>query len=323
MRRNEKGVGVGQLLGAVLPLFAIIGLGKLAVYFDQLDAAGSAALSRFAFRLPVPALLFGVMAEGPTVDVLGPSGLYFLGCLLIYVLALFVGRWLSNPSWSHSAVFALDATFGNVTFLGLPLVFSLYGSEGLSVLIGMIVLTTLFLPLSSLLMEIGTPRPMSRLATFRKISVDLLKSPAVYPIILGLCWRATGFALPLAVHTFIDLFAKAAAPIALFCVGTSLPPMSWDVIQEASTAAFLKLVAAPLVVGGLCFWAGFTDAALAIPMIAAALPTGANAFLLARGATSHATASATTVVMATGFSLLTVSLLVVGLDATTAIRLTQ
>jgi predicted permease len=120
----------------------------------------------------------------------------------------------------------------------------------------------------------------------------------------------------LAVHTFIELFAKAAAPIALFCVGTSLPPISWDVIKEASTAAFLKLIAAPLVVGGLCFWAGFTDAALAVPMIAAGLPTGASAFLLARGSTSHATVSATTVVVATGFSLFTVSLLILMLNAT-------
>src|ERR1700712_5971713 len=113
MRRNERGVGVGQLLVAVLPLFAIIGLGKLAVHLKQLDAAGSAVLSRFAFRLPVPALLFGVMAEGPTADVLGPGGIYFVGCLLIYVLAMFMGRRLRDPSWSHSAVFALDATFGN------------------------------------------------------------------------------------------------------------------------------------------------------------------------------------------------------------------
>ena len=179
----------------------------------------------------------------------------------------------------------------------------------------MIVLSTLFLPLSSFLMEIGKPRRISRFATFLKMSFDLLKNPAVYPIILGFCWRATGWALPLAVHTFVDLFAKAAAPIALFCVGTSLPPMSWDVIKEASAAAFLKLVAAPHVVGGLCWWAGFTDAALAVPMITAGLPTGANAFLLARGSTSHATVSATTVMVATGFSLFTVSLLILWLTA--------
>jgi malonate transporter and related proteins len=169
----------------------------------------------------VPALLFGVMAEGPTADMVGPGGVYFAGCLVIYGMALLVGKWLKEPSWPHTAVFSLDATFGNVTFLGLPLVLSLYGSEGVSVLIGMIILTTLLLPLSSFLMEIGAPRRASGLATFRRILTDLLQSPAVYPIIFGLCWRATGWQLPLAVHTFVDLFAKAAAPIALFCVGTS------------------------------------------------------------------------------------------------------
>ena len=52
---------MGQILGAVLPLFTIIGLGKLSANFGFLDAAGSAVLSRFAFFLLIPALLFGLI----------------------------------------------------------------------------------------------------------------------------------------------------------------------------------------------------------------------------------------------------------------------
>ena len=73
---------MAHILGIVLPLFAVIGLGKLAAYFQYLDAAGTAVLTRFAFMLAVPALLFGVMAEGPAADIWGPGGVYFLGILL-------------------------------------------------------------------------------------------------------------------------------------------------------------------------------------------------------------------------------------------------
>ena len=306
---------MGQIVGVVFPLFAIIGLGKLAVRFRFLDSAGATVLSRFAFLLPVPALLFAVMAEGPTADVFGPGGVYFAGCLLMYCLALCLARWLKEPSWPHSAAFALDATYSNLVFLGTPLVLALYGNEGLSVLVGLIVFTTALLPISSVLMEIGGPRKAFAAVTIKKISIDLLKNPAVYPIILGLLWRATGWPLPTPVHLFVDLFARAAAPMALFCIGASLPPPSWDVTKEALLATLLKLIVAPLVIGGLCFWAGFTDLALTVPVVAAALPTGAGAFLLARGTTAHGAASATTVVTTTALSLATLSLLLFWLSS--------
>ena len=121
---------MGQILGVVFPLFAIIALGKLAVHFRFLDATDSAVLSRFAFFLPVPALLFGVLAEGPAADVFGPGGIYFAGCSFLYCVALCVGRWLKDPSLPHSAVFALDTTFGNLVFLGTPLVLALFRDDG-------------------------------------------------------------------------------------------------------------------------------------------------------------------------------------------------
>jgi len=96
---------MGQIVGVVFPLFAIIGLGKLAVRFRFLDSEGAAVLSRFAFLLLVPALLFAVMAEGPTADVFGQGGVYFAGCLLMYCLALCLARWLKEPSWPHGAAF--------------------------------------------------------------------------------------------------------------------------------------------------------------------------------------------------------------------------
>lgn len=110
-------------------------------------------------------------------------------------------------------------------------------------------------------------------------------------------------------HLFLDLLGRAAAPIALFCVGATLPPVTLAVIREALSATFIKLVVMPVAICGLCFWSGFEGENLAVPVVAAALPTGANAFLLARGSTTHGAASATTVVIATGLSLVTLPLL--------------
>jgi malonate transporter len=304
---------VGQILGSVIPLFAIIALGKLAIQYRFLDPAGTVALSRFALFLLVPALLFGLIAEAPTADMFGVGGVYLVGCLIMYVVALILGLLLKEPSLGHSAIFALDSTFGNITFLGVPLVLSMYGAEGVNLLVGMIIFTTVMLPLTTILLEVGNHQEGSGYAKITETLTGFTKNPIIVSVVFGFLWRMTGWGLPSPVHVFIDLFAKAAAPIALFCVGTSLPAISWGVSQEAFSATFIKLIALPALIAVLCYWLGFRGLDFAVPVFASALPTGANAFLLARGATEHGSSSATTVVIATTLSLITLSLLLFGL----------
>lgn len=294
---------MAQIIGIVLPLFAVIGMGKTAIACNFLTAADAAVLSRFTFFVPIPALLFGLMAE---VNVsFGMSVVYFAGCLLVYVTALGIGRFLTDPSLPHRAVFALDTTFGNVTFLGVPLISTVWGKDGLSHLIGIIVFTTILIPISTVLMELGDRSRAARTTPAPNLALALLKNPAISSVLAGLLWGVTGLPLPGPVHEFLDLLGRAAPPVALFCLGTSLPSMSWEVVREALSSTTLKLLVMPLAVGLLCYAAGYTDLALAVAILSAGLPTGANAFLIARGTTRYGESSATTVVMATLVSIAT------------------
>jgi malonate transporter len=296
-----------QILGIVVPLFAIIGLGKAAIHWKFLDGAGSAVLSRFTFFIPVPALLFGLMAE-LTVS-FGMSVVYFAGCLAIYMAALWVGRWFADPSLSHRAVFALDTTFGNVTFLGVPLILSVWGKDGLTHLVGIIAFTSVLIPISVILMEIGDKRGTGNPTTVRGTIYGLLRNPVIGSMILGFLWRVLGIPMPAPLHNVIDILGRAAAPLGLFCLGTSLPAISWEVIREGLSGTFAKLVAMPLVVAALCYSAGYTGLTLAVAVLTAGLPTGANAFLIARGASTYGEGSATTVVIATLMSVVTLPII--------------
>jgi malonate transporter and related proteins len=296
-----------QILGIVLPLFAIIALGKAAIRWNFMDSSGSAILSRFTFYVPIPALLFGLMAELQIS--LGVSGAYFTGCLLIYAVALWVGRWLADSSLAHRAVFALDTTFGNVTFLGVPLILSFWGKDGLGHLVGIIVVTTTLIPLSVILMEISHKRRAGSTTTARGTILGLIKNPVINSMILGFLWRVTGIPIPAPLHNFLDILARAAPPLALFCLGASLPAMSWEVVREGLSGTLLKLVIMPLLVATLCYATGFSGLALTVAVLTAGLPTGANAFLIARGTTTYGESSATTVVMATMMSVITLPIL--------------
>jgi hypothetical protein len=137
-----------------------------------------------------------------------------------------------------------------------------------------------------------------------------LLNPVVVSIFLAFLWRATDLALPIAVERFLGLLGAAGPPLALFCLGATLPRASdWSGAREVTLAAVLKLVALPGLVAVLARMAGVKGVAFSVVVIAAALPTGANAFLLARQFDTMLEVSASTVLATTIVAIATLTLL--------------
>ena len=98
--------------------------------------------------------------------------------------------------------------------------------------------------------------------------------------------------------------------MALFCRGETLPrPVSGTDMKVCAVASGLKRVAMPALVALLAHLAGVTGVAFAVVVITAGMPTGANAFMLARRFGTLMEASASTVVVSTALSLVTLTLL--------------
>jgi hypothetical protein len=81
------------------------------------------------------------------------------------------------------------------------------------------------------------------------------------------------------------------------------------VFREAILTTTLKLLILPIFIGAICWLARLPDLQWRVALLTAAMPTGANAFLLARRASDFAEASATAVVLSTGISVLTIAVL--------------
>jgi malonate transporter and related proteins len=123
-----------------------------------------------------------------------------------------------------------------------------------------------------------------------------VRNPIVGSIALGFLWHGAALPVPGPLHALLALLATAAPGLALFCVGTSLPAVSRGFAREAALAAGLKLAVLPATIGGLALLAGVSGMPLKVVLIAAAMPTGPNAFLVAKRAATAA-ASATIVVV--------------------------
>jgi len=207
----------------------------------------------------------------------------------------------------RAAMLGLNASYGNTVMLGIPIIVAALGPQALPPLLAIIALhSAIMLPLAGTLVEIGTTgqkRPLTILSGALK---GMLRNPIIMSIMLAFLWRALQLPLPAPLRELLRLLGAAGIPLALICLGGSLPtPKAGAIGLDTVIGTVLKLAALPALVWAIGRWAGLSDLPLAVAIITAGMPTGANAFLLARRADDLLEISAATVVATTLLSLMT------------------
>jgi malonate transporter len=301
-----------QIIELVVPIFAVIAFGRIAVARRLLTPDGLAALNGFAYWLAMPALLFSSIAANRSPEVPGIAWIYLVCCLLVFAAAMLVGFLMLDRSLAKYAIFGLNASYGSVIFLGMPVVAAVFGPQGVTQIMPIIAFHSgVLLPLAAVLIELGSGRPGGLGVVLQRTGLSLLRNPIIMSIASGFLWRATGRPVPDPIHNLLATLGPAAAPLALFCMGASLPAVAIEVahMREATLAAALKLTVLPLCVGWATWFFGMSGVPWHVAVVTAAMPTGANAFLLARRTTNFAAASASTVVMTTAISIISVTFL--------------
>ncbi|MBE9605420.1 AEC family transporter [Acetobacteraceae bacterium H6797] len=288
------------LLNVMGPIFALIGIGYLFARRRWVSDEGLKALSGFAFGLGIPALLFNnATTPHPSGGPIAPA--FFAGCLTIYFLAVVLSCWLLKARLAESGVFALNATFGNIGMIGVPLITAAYGSAGLSQLLSIMALHSLILlPLTMLLSELSMGSRRNLLPLMKNMVVALVCNPIVMAVFAGAIVYYVGLPVPTMVRRLLDMLGHAGPPVALFCLGGTL--LGFDARREwpgALLCAALKLALMPALIWALCAWVGLPPLALAVAVMTAALPTGANAFFLARRYSAGTERAGATILLST------------------------
>ena len=299
------------VLDTVLPVFVLIGLGYGAVKRKFISDEGLRAMTLFVFVVASPALLF----SGGTRPHEGGGGAavaLLTGALVIYAAAVIGARRWGGMDTAEAALFGLACVFGNTVMMGIPIILAAYGQAGLPSLLAILgVQTVVLLGTATVLTEFG----LNAQAPWRRLVVASLqgigRNPVVLAVIAAFVWTTLGLPVPGALRATLDLLGAAASPLALFCLGGSLVGLSavaaW---RETAVIATLKLIAQPLLVFAFARLLNLSPAETAVAVTIAALPTGANAFILARRYATGADRSGGAVVLTTALSVLTLSALI-------------
>ncbi|MFH6787062.1 MULTISPECIES: AEC family transporter [Methylobacterium] len=301
------------LVSVILPVFGLIAIGRLIIRFGVVDKAETKGLTSLIFWILLPSLLFLSIVGSRTPPRLDVIGLYFAVALPVFALSVLGGIALLRMTIAQGALFGLNAAFGNTVLLGIPIVGGIWGGPGLAVLLSIIAAhSLLLLPAATVLVELDRGehrRPL--LHTLRDTVVGSLKNPIISSIVAATLWNGTGLPVPEALRRILDLLAQAAPALALISLGASLPVLRRGTIGPPVLAAVaIKLAVMPLCMGLVVAMASVPQPAGIIMIVTAALPTGANAFLLAHRSGAMMEVSAATVVVATVVSVATLTAII-------------
>ena len=296
-----------HLVSLTAPLFLLVLLGYALSRFGWPRTA-SDALTRFVFSVAIPTLLFRLMSDFsrlPRVDARLLIA-FFGGCLIVYVAGRLAGASLFRMDGVGQSVFAMGGIFSNNVLLGIPLAKVTLGEAALPAVSLVLVFNSLVLwTLVSISVEWARHRDLSPRGLVRTTR-GVVTNPVVASILAGTAFGFLNVPLPGVIDQTLQMVSQAAVPLSLIALGMGLAEFGirtgW---RESAAIAALKLVAQPAVVYALARVLALPPLETAAVVMLAALPVGANVYLMARQFDVLSGPVASSIVLTTALAALT------------------
>ena len=304
------------LLTVSVPVFGLILCGYLAGYFGVLGTHSSEALNRFVYYFALPALLFIFVARAPLERILYWPFLAAWGGSLVlsFGLTALLARLVYRDRLAVVGLRSMNASFANTGYMGIPLAITAFGeAAGLPAIIATAFMGIILISLTIALIETDLSTKAGAGGIARDVGLALAKNPLVLSVAAGALVSAFGISIPLPLAKFFDLLSSAAGPCALFAIGLFISGQSVrEGLHEAALITAIKLLVHPAIAWLLLatvfevepLWATVT-------ILIAALPTGANCFVLAQRYNVFVAPTSATILLSTALSVVTVSLLLI------------
>ncbi len=257
--------------GQVVVMFLLVMTGYVASRVGGVKAEARSMFSDLLINIVIPAMI--ISSYNTEYDPAVSKNLLIMfvvsmaAMLLGIAIAALVCMRMKN---GDAPLVRLAIGFGNVGFMGFPLISALFGSEGL-------LYASMFNAVFNILIwTIGVrlvDREKSRGGL--KIFLDIIKKPALIAVVIGMIIYFGQISLPSLIAQPIDLLADMNTPLAMFVVGMVLASGG---IKEGVRDARLwfivlfRLILIPLVVFGLCLLLGIRGMVGAICVVLSACP---------------------------------------------------
>lgn len=293
-----------NVLYSVLPIILNAAVGFYAARRSIFEKSFLDAFSRLTFRYFIPCLLFASMVRAD-LGGLGQVRLFWLAYFVPAILIFLVARLFASPT------VGLAVTYANTVLIGIPLVLSTFGDEGLSATLTIISVNGLTLFTMVALTGGGAragadagedaggawrdTQPLLRRLTAPFLAT--LQNPIIIALLLGAAVNFLGIPIFEPLLEAIALAGRAALPCALLILGASLASVNVQSLTEDRFAVILVCLTKLLIMPGLVLLAAsrilqIDERTASVLVTLAACPSGINVLPFARGERQVRTVSA-------------------------------
>lgn len=309
------------IFDVALPIFGVILAGLLAGRWRILGGEATAALNAFVSYFALPVLFFGTLARTPVRTVLDPELMlgFSVVVLATFALGMLSTRLAVRGGLARMSLQGIAASWGNVGYMGVPLCLAAFGEAGLPpAMLAVIVTSIIAMVFGVMLVELEVAAGRGPVVTFLNAAWNAARNPLPLSIVAGIVWSGLALPLPTPVEKWLDLLGAAASPCALFAIGLFLSDKSLrHGLAEAGLATLIKLLVQPLLAAAvLPYFIDLKSVAGQAALVMASLPTAATAFVLAKQFDIQVEQNTASVLLSTGFSVVSVSALLVWLRVT-------
>lgn len=308
-RSTPKACLLQTLLDVILPVFLVIGFGYVAVGRGLFPVSGIDGIMKFAQSFAIPCLLFQAIAKIDIAASFDPALLFsfYSGALVCFVLGLLGARYVFGRDLEDSIAIGFCCLFSNSVLLGLPITERAYGPEVLGTNYAIIALHAPFCYLLGITcMEVTRARGQKIGGAVKAVARAVTRNGLFIGITLGFVWNIAALPMPMVVDDALSLVARAALPAALFALGGVLIQYR----PEGDMKVIAMVCGITLVLHPALTWS--MGRALSLPpegfqpaVLTAAMAPGFNAYIFANMYGRAKRVAASSVLMATGASILT------------------
>lgn len=304
---------MNALLDVILPVFLVIAFGYGAARARLFDDAAVDGVMRFAQNFAAPTLLFTSIAKLDLSATYQPTLFlsFYIAAFASFFTAFAAAILLFKRPVTDATAIGFVALFSNSLLLGVPITERAYGPDALAGNFAIISIhSPLFYAFGIALMEWARTRGhgLSKATLLRQILRATFSQPLVLGIAAGFVVNLSGIPLPQVAWSAVDLIARTAIPTALFGLGGVLlryrPDGDFRIIAMLCTCSLVLHPALAYLLGRFAF--GLDTAGLRSAVMTAAMAPGVNAYIFANIYGVAKRVAASTVLIATALSILTI-----------------
>jgi hypothetical protein len=267
------------IIETIIPIFLIIIFGYILQQRGLITAQFIQEANRFVFLFSLPVLIFTGIMKSDIKDI-GLTNILsvIIPTLVILCLAFLLALALGLKKGTLGS-FVQTTFHGNITYIGLAVLYFMLGDEGLkkgSILIGFLILVNNTLAIAVLSWT------SQKHGNIWKSLASIAKTPLIIATFVGIVFLYLGIPVPTLLMKSMGILANIALPMALIIIGAS---MSLSTIKSSfklsGIISVMKLMVLPFISYLFCYFYAIPPRDALPGIILLATPTATTSFILA------------------------------------------